>query len=134
MIAALLLGLVVFLVLGVPVAFGIGLSSALALLIHGQVPLEIIPQRAFAAMDSWALMAIPLFIFAGELMNACGISQRAIAVAGRMRGGLPIVSIISSMFFAGISGSSSASTAAVGSVMIPAMNRQGYPTDRKSVV
>ncbi len=127
MIVALFLSLVLLLALSVPVAFGIGLSGAAALLVNGQIPLEVIAQRAFAALDSWALMAVPLFILAGELMNACGISSRAIAIVGRLRGGLPVVSITSSMFFAGISGSSSASTAAVGSMMIPAMRERGYP-------
>ncbi len=127
MIVAVFISLVLLLALGVPVAFGIGLSGAAALLVNGQIPLEVIAQRAFAALDSWALMAVPLFILAGELMNACGISSRAIAIVGRLRGGLPIVSVTSSMFFAGISGSSSASTAAVGSMMIPAMRERGYP-------
>ena len=127
MIAAVFISLVLLLALGVPVAFGIGLSGAAALIVNGQIPLEVITQRAFAALDSWALMAVPLFILAGELMNACGISSRAIAIVGRLRGGLPIVSVTSSMFFAGISGSSSASTAAVGSMMIPAMRERGYP-------
>ena len=127
MVAALFLSLFVLLALGVPVAFGIGLSGAAALLVDGQIPFELIAQRAFAALDSWALMAVPLFILAGELMNACGISRRAIALVGRLRGGLPIVSVTSSMFFAGISGSSSASTAAIGSMMIPAMKTRGYP-------
>ncbi len=128
MIAALFICLVLFLLAGVPVAFAIGLSGIVGLLVHGQIPLEVVPQRAFAALDSWALMAVPLFILAGELMNACGISRRAVAIVGRLRGGLPIVSILSSMFFASISGSSSASTAAVGSMMIPAMERRGYPS------
>ena len=127
MIAALFLCLAALLVLGVPVAFAIGLSGLVAVVVNGQIPYEVIPQRAFAALNSWALMAVPLFILAGELMNACGISRRAIAIIGRLRGGLPIVSVTSSMFFAGISGSSSASTAAVGSMMIPAMERRGYP-------
>ena len=127
MIAALIIFLALFLVLGVPVAFAIGLSGMAALIVDGQIPFEIIPQRAFAALNSWALMAVPLFIFAGELMNACGISRRAVAIVGRLRGGLPIVSVLSSMFFASISGSSSASTAAIGSMMIPAMKRRGYP-------
>jgi C4-dicarboxylate transporter DctM subunit len=127
MIAAVFVTLFVLLALGVPVAFGIGLSGAAALLVDGNIPFEVIAQRAFAALDSWALMAVPLFILAGELMNACGMSSRAIAMVGRLRGGLPIVSVTSSMFFAGISGSSSASTAAVGSMMIPAMTQRGYP-------
>lgn len=128
MIPALLITLALLLLLGVPVAFAIGLSGMAALVADGQIPFEIIPQRAFAALNSWALMAVPLFIFAGELMNACGISRRTVEVVGRLRGGLPIVSVVSSMFFASISGSSSASTAAVGSMMIPAMKERGYPT------
>ncbi len=127
MIAALFLCLIVFLLVGVPVAFAIGLSGVAALLVHGQIPLEVVPQRAFAAVDSWTLMAVPLFILAGELMNACGISERAVKLVGRVRGGLPTVSVLASMFFASITGSSSASTAAVGSMMIPAMKRRGYP-------
>ena len=127
MIAALFLCLFVLLLVGVPVAFAIGLSGVAAILVHGQIPLEVVPQRAFAAVDSWTLMAVPLFILAGELMNACGISARAIKLVGRVRGGLPTVSVMASMFFASITGSSSASTAAVGSMMIPAMKRRGYP-------
>lgn len=108
-------------------AFAIGLSGVAALLVQGQIPLEVVPQRIFAAVDSWTLMAVPLFILAGELMNACGIAARAVRLVGRLRGGLPIVSVTASMFFASITGSSSASTAAVGSIMIPAMKRRGYP-------
>ncbi len=128
MIPALFITLAVLLVLGAPVAFAIGLSGIAALLAEGQLPYALLPQRAFAALNSWALMAVPLFIFAGELMNACGISRRAVAIVGRLRGGLPIVSVVASMFFASISGSSSASTAAVGAMMIPAMRERGYPT------
>lgn len=128
MIAGLLLSLAFLMLIGTPVAFAIGLSGVVALLIEGQIPLEVVPQRAFAALDSWALMAVPLFILAGDLMNACGLSRRGIALAERLRSGLPTVATIASIFFASISGSSSASTAAVGSIMIPAMVRKGYPT------
>jgi C4-dicarboxylate transporter DctM subunit len=127
MIAALFACLLFFLLIGVPVAFAIGLSGVAALLVQGQIPFEVVPQRIFAAVDSWTLMAVPLFILAGELMNACGIAERAVRLVGRLRGGLPIVSVTASMFFASITGSSSASTAAVGSMMIPAMKRRGYP-------
>ncbi len=127
MIAALFVCLLILLLAGVPVAFAIGLSGAAALLVQGQIPFEVVPQRVFAAVDSWTLMAVPLFILAGELMNACGIAERAVRLVGRLRGGLPIVSVTASMFFASITGSSSASTAAVGSMMIPAMKRRGYP-------
>ncbi len=127
MIAALLVALALLLALGAPVAFAIGLSGMAALIVDGRIPFAVIPQRAFAALNSWPLMAVPLFIFAGELMNACGISRRAVAIVSRLRGGLPIVSVVASMFFASISGSSSASTAAVGTMMIPAMRQRGYP-------
>jgi C4-dicarboxylate transporter DctM subunit len=126
-IAALFICLALFLLAGVPVAFALGLSGLVAVLVEGGIPLEVVPQRSFAAVDSWPLMAVPLFILAGELMNACGISRRGIAIVGRLRGGLPLVSVISSVFFASLTGSSSASTAAVGSVMIPAMRERGYP-------
>ncbi len=127
MIPALLVSLVLLLALGVPVAFAIGLSGMAAILADGRLPLELMPQRAFAALNSWALMAVPLFILAGELMNASGISRRVVTLFGRLRGGLPIASVVSSMFFASVSGSSSASTAAVGTMMIPAMRERGYP-------
>jgi C4-dicarboxylate transporter DctM subunit len=126
-IAALFLCLALFLLAGVPVAFALGLSGLVAVLVEGGIPLEVVPQRSFAALDSWPLMAVPLFILAGELMNACGISRRGIAIVGRLRGGLPLVSVISSVFFASLTGSSSASTAAVGSILIPAMRERGYP-------
>ena len=127
MIAAVFATMAALLLLGVPVAFAIGLAGIAGALADGQIPLVIVPQRAFAALDSWALMAIPLFVLAGELMNACGISQRMVAVMGRLKGGLPVVSVLSTMVFSGVSGSGSADTAAVGSIMIPAMVKRGYP-------
>lgn len=130
MIAVLFASLLLFIAMGVPVAFALGLGGLLALVVDGQVPLEVVPQRAFAALDSWALMAVPLFILAGELMNSGGLSRRAVEFAdgfiGRVKGRLSIVTVSASMLFAGVSGSSSADTAAVGSVMIPAMQRRGY--------
>lgn len=127
MTAVLLTAVLLLLALGVPVAFAVGLGGLTALLLDGSVPLEVAAQRAFAALDSWALMAVPLFILAGELMLVSGMAKRMLALVGRAPAALPVVSIASSMGFAAVSGSSSASTAAVGSVMIPAMRRRGYP-------
>lgn len=127
MTAVLLAVLLVLLVLGVPVAFAVGLGGMAALLTDRTMPLEVAAQRAFAALDSWALMAVPLFILAGELMSVSGMARRMLRLVSRAPAALPVVSIASSMGFAAVSGSSSASTAAVGSVMIPAMRRRGYP-------
>lgn len=127
MTVVLLAALLLLLALGVPVAFAVGLGGLTALLLDGSFPLEVAAQRSFAALDSWALMAVPLFILAGELMLVSGMAKRMLALVGRAPAALPVVSIASSMGFAAVSGSSSASTAAVGSVMIPAMRRRGYP-------
>lgn len=127
MTAVLLTAILLLLALGVPVAFAVGLGGLTALLLDGSLPLEVAAQRAFAALDSWALMAVPLFILAGELMLVSGMAKRMLALVGRAPAALPVVSIASSMGFAAVSGSSSASTAAIGSLMIPAMRRRGYP-------
>ena len=127
MTGVLLAVLLVLLALGVPVAFAVGLGGMAALLTDRTIPLEVAAQRAFAALDSWALMAVPLFILAGELMSVSGMARRMLRLVSRAPAALPVASIASSMGFAAVSGSSSASTAAVGSVMIPAMRRRGYP-------
>tara|TARA_B100001175_G_scaffold57533_1_gene46425 strand:- start:106 stop:1272 length:1167 start_codon:yes stop_codon:yes gene_type:complete len=91
----------------------------------------VMPQQLMAGMDSYALIALPLFIFMGQLMNASGITARLIdycmVIVGRFRGGLGLVNISSSMLFGGISGSSTSDTASIGSILIPEMKRRGYP-------
>ena len=118
------------LALGIPVAFCLALTSLVALLIIGDVPLILIPQRMFTGIDSFPLMAVPFFIMAGDLMNRSGITDRIIrfstALVGSIRGGLAHVNVVASMFFAGLSGSAVADTAALGSIMIPAMEEDGY--------
>lgn len=130
MIAVLFISLIVFFLLGVPVAISLGLSSCLALLVSGDIPLLVLDQRAFVALDSFPLMAIPLFILAGVIMEHGGISERLInlanAISGHFYGGLGIVTVVTTMFFAAISGSSVAATAALGSILIPAMIKRGY--------
>lgn len=130
MILALFASLVVLFILGVPVAVALGLSSSIALLVGADTPLLVLAQRAFVSLDSFPLLAIPLFMLAGVVMEYGGISQRLInfanALTGHLTGGLAIVTVVTTMFFAAISGSSIAATAALGAIMIPAMIRRGY--------
>ncbi len=126
----LLVSLLVFFLFGVPIAFALGLSSLLALLGDAGLPLVLVPQRMFTALDSWPIMAIPLFMLAGELMSRGGMSRRivdfAAACFGFIQGSLGMVTVLASMVFAGVSGSSTADTAAVGSILLPAMQKKGY--------
>jgi len=126
----LLLSLFVFFLIGVPIAFALGLSSLFALLGDVGLPLVLVPQRMFTALDSWPIMAIPLFMLAGELMSRGGLSRRivdfAAACFGFVRGSLAMVTVMASMVFAGVSGSSTADTAAVGSILLPTMQKKGY--------
>lgn len=122
--------LIALFLINVPIAIALGLASALIFYIEGNVSIIVIIQRMFNSVDSFPLMAIPFFILAGKLMESGGISKRLIHLAnvifGRVRGGLGIVSIIACAFFAAISGSAAATTAAVGALMIPAMVNKGY--------
>ena len=122
--------LAVLIVLNVPIAFSIGLASLAAVWCMGKVPLFIVAQRMFTGMDSFPLLAIPMFMVAGVLMEQGGISRRLIDLAsslvGHVYGGLGIIAVLASMFFAAISGSAPATVVAIGSIMIPAMIDQGY--------
>src|SRR5690625_4214506 len=114
---------------GVPIAFSLGFSALAYLLVAG-VPVAVIPQTMFAGLDSFVMLAIPAFILAGNLMNAGGITNRIIdfanALVGHIRGGLALTNVASSLGFGGISGTALSDTASIGSVMIPAMKKQGY--------
>lgn len=130
------MGLLIFSIFGIllicnfPIAIAIGLSSLLALGIATDIPLNIVTQRMYAAVDSFPLMAIPFFIVAGALMERGGISRRLIDIAsifvGSFTGGLGQITVLTSMFFAAISGSGPATTASIGSLMIPAMEKANY--------
>ena len=115
----------------VPIAFAMLISSTLIIWMQGDVPLAIVPQRMWVGLNNFPLLAVPFFLFVGQMMNATGISVRLIdlarAAVGQMRGGLAHVNVTVSMIVAGISGVSSADTLGVGSVLIPAMQREGYP-------
>jgi len=122
---------IILLLMGVPIAFILGLSPILGILFSGKtVWLLAVPQRLFTGLDQFTLLAIPFYILAGNLMNACGITKRLIKffqlILGHVHGALAQVNIVASMFFAGISGTATADTAALGSVLIPAMIQDGY--------
>ncbi|OGP74593.1 MAG: hypothetical protein A2V86_11975 [Deltaproteobacteria bacterium RBG_16_49_23] len=127
-----------FVVINVPIAFSMGLASIFGLLLKGNIPFVIIPQKIFTGSDSFPLLAVPFFILAGALMDTGGISLRLVHLAhslvGHFRNGLGMVSIVSEIFFSGISGSTAADTAAIGSIMIPAMNQAGYSPARSTAI
>jgi tripartite ATP-independent transporter DctM subunit len=129
-LAILAISFFVLLFLGAPVFVVLGLPSALYLVIEG-LPLELVPQRFFTGIDIFLLLAIPLFMLAGAVMNAGHLTDRLVefsqAVIGKVRGGLAMVNVLTSMFFAGITGSAVADASAIGSMMIPMMSKQGYP-------
>lgn len=129
-LAILAISFFVLLFLGAPVFVVLGLPSALYLVIEG-LPLELVPQRFFTGIDIFLLLAIPLFMLAGDVMNAGHLTDRLVefsqAVIGKVRGGLAMVNVLTSMFFAGITGSAVADASAIGSMMIPMMSKQGYP-------
>ena len=123
---------VLCLLIGVPIAYSLGTASVVYLVLKG-VSLGLIAQRLFTGLDSFAFMAIPFFILAGELMNSSGITKRLVNFAslfvGRMKGGLGHVTIVTSMLFGGVTGSAIADASAVGAMMIPGMKREGFDED-----
>ncbi|MHD0314979.1 TRAP transporter large permease [Fusobacterium varium] len=127
--AILFISLAVFIFLNIPISISLGLSSALTLMATGS-PLGVIPSMMQATVQKFSLLTIPLFVLAGVLMDKGGISKRLINLAdsmmGPIHGGLGYVAVISALFFAAISGSGTATVAAMGSILIPAMVKQGY--------
>jgi C4-dicarboxylate transporter, DctM subunit len=127
--AAIFLTLLVF---SVPIAIALGLSATLYLVLTGNFGLLLIfPQRIINSVDQFVLLSIPLFLLVGNLMNIGGITDRVLrfsnACVGHIRGGLSQVTIVTSMFFGGVTGAAAADTSALGSVLIPAMAKEGYP-------
>jgi tripartite ATP-independent transporter DctM subunit len=122
--------LLVLFALGVPIAIAMGLSGFAAILIRGDIPLETAAQRFVTGVDSFPLLAVPFFILAGALMNTGGITERlvrlAVALVGRVTGGLGHVVVVTNMIMAGMSGSAVADAAGTGSVLIPAIVRAGF--------
>lgn len=123
----------ILLLLNVPIAVCLGAASVIAMGVDGSTSLVAIPQAMFTSVNSFSLMAIPFFILAGNVMATGGISKRLVNFAnllvGGIKGGLSMAAILASMIFAAISGSCPATTAAIGSIMLPEMEKNGYKTD-----
>jgi C4-dicarboxylate transporter DctM subunit len=138
MTLVLALAFIVLLLANVPIALTLGAAAVFALLWEGSIPLLVVPQRIFTGADSFPLLAIPLFILAGELMEHSGISARLVKLAevlvGWLRGGLGMSVVVAEVFFSGISGSTVADTSALGTTMIPAMRRAGYSAPRAAAI
>lgn len=121
---------IILMVLSVPIAFALGISSVVTLVFTEKMPLNFIAQGMFTTVDSYSLMAVPLFVFAGLIMEYGGLSRRLIDVAksfvGHFTGGLAAVSIIACTIFAALSGSGPATVAAIGGIMVPAMANEKY--------
>ena len=127
-----------FIVIGVPIAFVLGLTPMVVLIAQGDTPLVLVAQRIFTGMDSPILMAIPFFILAGNLMSRGSMTSRLVTfckiLMGGVRGGLAHINVVISMIFAGITGAAVADTSAVGSILIPAMEKEGYDVDFAAAV
>src|SRR5258705_4479752 len=130
MITLIVVSFLLLLALGVPVAFVIGVSGFVGLWWSGQYPLTVVVKQIFEGVDSFVLLAIPLFILAGALMETGGIAVRLVRLAqvlvGWVRGGLSMAGVVAGYIFSRISGSTVADVSAIGSTMIPPMLRAGY--------
>jgi C4-dicarboxylate transporter, DctM subunit len=122
----------------VPIAFALGGTAALALVIEGREPLLIVPQQIMSGMDSFPMLAVPLFILAGFIMDVGGIARRLVklahALVGQFPGGLGQVVVLGELFFSGVSGSTSAKAAAIGGIMIPQLTENGYTRTRATAI
>ena len=128
--AALFIGLAIFMMLSVPVGVAMGISAAAGIMVGDTLSLIFLPQALVTGVDSFPIMAVPMFILAGELMGTGGISKRILHVCsvffGRLPGGLALVAVMSALFFSAVSGSAPATVAAVGTMVIPTMLEKGY--------
>lgn len=131
-IAILIVVFFVFLFLGMPIGAALGISS-IASLVSADLPGILLPQRTFVQLDSFSLMAVPVFILAGEVMASAGITQKIVkfasSIVGHFTAGLAQTSILGAMLMAGISGSAAADASALGGMLIPAMKDEGYDED-----
>ncbi len=130
MLVILFLLLLALITLGVPILLVMGIVGLAGIMTTPDLVPALFPQKMFAMLDNFSLLALPYFILAGELISAGGISKRLVefaeTVVGHWRGGLGHASVVSSMVFAGVSGSSVADTSAIGSILVPAMKDHGY--------
>jgi len=127
-----------FIIIRIPVVFALALSSLVVLLWQGDITLMLLAQRTATGLDSFPLLAVPLFILMGEILNRGGCGEKLVEfserLVGGLTGGLAHANILASMFFGGISGVATADTAAIGSIMIPTMTKSGYDAKFSTVV
>lgn len=128
----------ILMLMGIPIAFVLGLTPFIYWIIEGGIPSIIFPQRMFSGSSSFVLMAIPFFVLAGNLMSYGGVTKRIIAftqaIVGNISGGLGVVNVVSSMLFGGISGSANADVAALGTALIPEMVNEGYDVEFSTAI
>ncbi|WP_200410843.1 TRAP transporter large permease [Virgibacillus salexigens] len=130
-IAILLFGyFLLFILIGMPIAFALGISTLATVLVTDAIPIDFFPQTAFTSIDNFPIMAVPFFIAAGVIMGSSSMIKKLLHLSdellGFLPGGLALVAIVTSMFFSAISGSGPATVAAIGTLLIPAMIKQGY--------
>ncbi|AOY76092.1 TRAP transporter large permease [Clostridium formicaceticum] len=134
----LIVTLLITMLAGVPITWSLGLASMLSIAVNSRLPITVISQRLFTGSDSFSMLAIPAFILAGDIMSKGGLSKRLVnfanSLVGWIAGGVSLVSLVACTFFAAISGSSVATTAAIGGLMYPEMVDRGYPKDYSSAV
>ncbi|RST70305.1 TRAP transporter large permease [Siminovitchia acidinfaciens] len=137
-ILTLFLSFFILMLIGVPIAVSLGFSALITMALSTPIPLSTIVQKAFTSIDSFTLLAVPFFILTGVLMGHGGISKRLLNLAnvltGFLIGGLAMVTVLASMFFAAISGSGPATVSAIGSIIIPTMKQQKYDTGFASAI
>lgn len=130
MIIIMLISFAVFIILDIPIAFSIGMSTLVGLLFQNDIPLIVIPYRMFAGLDKYLFLAMPFFILTGVAMDELNLTDKVVKIAnvlvGHKKGGLAQVNIVASIIFGGIQGSGTADTAAIGSILIPSMIKEGY--------
>lgn len=138
MVGLLLIPFALLLLMGMPIAFCLLFGILIFMHVWGGIPLSIIPKHIFNGMDSFPQLAIPFFVLAGQLMNKTGITKSLVdfsnIIIGRVWGGLAQVNILASILFAGITGSGVADTSALGSILIPAMEKEGFKRDYSAAV
>ena len=133
MIATIVITFLALLLAGMPISVMLGVITGLTLKIHTYIPLLVLPQQLFNALDNFILLSIPFFILAGSIMTKGEMARRLVRIinllVGGVHGGLAIASVLACLFFAALSGSSPATVVAIGSIMIPALNKAGYDED-----
>ena len=133
MTSAMFVSMIIFFAFSVPIAVSIGMAGTASLYFFGTTPMLVVPKEMFSAIDKFALGAIPFFILAGNLMEVGGISHRLVnfakSIVGGLQGGLAMTCVMTCMIFAAVSGSSVATTFAIGAILIPALIKHGYPTN-----